>query len=472
MVDRRASDAGTASQTPIAPVVKRKRRASCLGEQERRERKRAIDREAQRSLREKTKSHIADLERTIQILRDQDRNGATASLLGEIEQLRQENERLRDVIDGVKSVVGCGMLNSKAVTLPMSPVSASASTTVDPPTKHEASHLDLVEEHDQLEQSTFDSMPFDREVSRNNSSTLDVDGMQVMDDLVHGSTNSLQFPLSTVDENMQVTPDSPNTAAFAHFLPEIFGPSWRCPSPFVLHFGNPAQPATPSANEDALCPIWKKSNELFGKVFSFRPGAATLDSDDVEAGLLFLGIKQGWDSFAEWMRSPALRILKEVDQFLFCHLPRLERLAAAYKSFKLLKYYLNATKSELDKIPEWLRPRPSQSRTKHPIALDFFAWPTLRDRLVSTHSTLFRSGDLSYCYSRYLKFDWPFSFDDTFFFNEAAGCYYPSPLFERYHRDLRFWTLGEEFFERFPEMRGDVEGDRGLYGEGAAVEAC
>lgn len=92
--------------TPITPAVKRKRRSSCLGEQERRERKRAIDREAQRSLREKTKTHIAELERTIHILRDQDRNGATANLLSEIESLRAENERLRGIIDSVKHVLG------------------------------------------------------------------------------------------------------------------------------------------------------------------------------------------------------------------------------------------------------------------------------------------------------------------------------------------------------------------------------
>jgi hypothetical protein len=92
--------------TDTAPVGKRKRRASCLGEQERRERKRAIDREAQRSLREKTKTHIAELERTIEILRDQDRNGTAASLLSEIESLRAENERLRNIIDNVKSVIG------------------------------------------------------------------------------------------------------------------------------------------------------------------------------------------------------------------------------------------------------------------------------------------------------------------------------------------------------------------------------
>lgn len=57
-----------------------------------------------------------------------------------------------------------------------------------------------------------------------------------------------------------------------------------------------------------------------------------------EAGLLFLGIKEGWENISElWMQSPALMILKQVDEFLFSHLPRMERLATAYKSLKLLK---------------------------------------------------------------------------------------------------------------------------------------
>jgi hypothetical protein len=56
-----------------------------------------------------------------------------------------------------------------------------------------------------------------------------------------------------------------------------------------------------------------------------------------EAGLLFLGIQQGWSSSDVWMQSPVLRILREVDGLLFCHLRRIERLAVAYKSFKLLK---------------------------------------------------------------------------------------------------------------------------------------
>lgn len=104
MMSRRDSDTGLTT-IPFAPIGKRKR-GSCLGEQERRERKRAIDREAQRSLREKTKSHISELERTIQILTDQDKDRATADLLAEIDNLRAKNEQLQDTINSIKSLLG------------------------------------------------------------------------------------------------------------------------------------------------------------------------------------------------------------------------------------------------------------------------------------------------------------------------------------------------------------------------------
>ena len=160
---------------------------------------------------------------------------------------------------------------------------------------------------------------------------------------------------------------------------KIFGPNWRCPSPVVLHIGNPEHTSTGKSN--TICPVWKKSNELFSKVLSYHSttGASSLralGSDHAEAGLLYLGIKKGWDTVSNsWIQSPVLNILKQIDDLLFCHLPNKERLAVAYKSFKLLKvrlfgwgekwnrsadsskYYLNATRDGLDRLPTWLRPR-------------------------------------------------------------------------------------------------------------------
>lgn len=76
-------------------------------------------------------------------------------------------------------------------------------------------------------------------------------------------------------------------------------------------------------------------------MFSYRSSSGTGSLTNLprsEAGLLYLGIQKGWDKTSnEWMQSPALQILKQVDELLFCHLPNMERLAVAYKSLKLLK---------------------------------------------------------------------------------------------------------------------------------------
>ena len=124
-----------------------------------------------------------------------------------------------------------------------------------------------------------------------------------MNSLVHHASFGINFNLDTVDENMMPSgslsvPDSPSTTAFAPLMQEVFGPLWRCPSPFILHIRNPARPGTP-LTPNALCPIWKKGNQLLGKVFSFRPGSAILNSEDVEAGLLCRGIREGWFTFSQ-----------------------------------------------------------------------------------------------------------------------------------------------------------------------------
>ncbi|KAH4001229.1 hypothetical protein HBI56_010660 [Parastagonospora nodorum] len=307
MVNRRASD-GPSTQAPIAPVVKRKRLASCLGEQERRERKRAIDREAQRSLREKTKTHIAELERTIQILRDQDRHGTTSSLLSEIDVLRAENERLREVIDNVKSVIGCDLLPRNTATnggtgdggMEHSPAASSVGQRSPKPrtvsfTKSVISPP--AESHDQFDYQ--DPVP-------PTAKSLDLDGMTIMTGL-EDNTPAAPDPSTGMDLDLPPVAESPEheaedlswsndpaTATWAPLMAEFFGPNWRCPPPVILHFGNPEP--VPASASSTLCPGWKKSNELFGKVLSYRSSTTGTCPPSSEAGLLYLGIQKGSDA--------------------------------------------------------------------------------------------------------------------------------------------------------------------------------
>ncbi|EOA85678.1 uncharacterized protein SETTUDRAFT_177747 [Exserohilum turcica Et28A] len=487
MVSHRPADSAT-PQPPIAPVVKRKRRTSCLGEEERRERKRAIDREAQRSLREKTRTHIAELERTIEILRNQDRNGATANLLAEIDVLRAENERLRNVVESVKAIVGfdmalrntapanaanadgqhdsppatsAGRPSSKLPTpssiadeTPCTCTSLNANANVNPPTCLDH-HQVLMPDH------------------------LDLDGMNMMIDvgtLIAAGPNvqqSLPFqPLLHTSEEDQIEEvqwsASSQTPSWITRMEEAYGLNLSCPSPTTLHVGVPNNVIIPTSGDG--CHLWLRLNELFSKVFSHCPQRNTSSTlariDQFEVGLLYMGIKNGWDSLSlSLSQSPALTIIKEVDQAAFSHLPKTCRLATLYKSFKLLKYYLNATKEQLGKVPAWLRPSMSQASTQHPIIVDFFAWPTLRSRFLAEHATLGKNSELGRAYTRYLRFEWPFAFEDAFFLDNVSGTYRPSPLFERYHRDLKYWKMDEAFYHLFPQMRADIEGDRNNYGD-------
>jgi hypothetical protein len=77
-----------------------------------RERKRALDRKAQRASREKTRSHIAHLEKMVRILSDKNGNSATRELLEEMGRLHAEIDRLRKIIDSVKSVLGTDVFAS------------------------------------------------------------------------------------------------------------------------------------------------------------------------------------------------------------------------------------------------------------------------------------------------------------------------------------------------------------------------
>jgi hypothetical protein len=77
---------------------------------------------------------------------------------------------------------------------------------------------------------------------------------------------------------------------------------------------------------------------------------------------------------------------------------------------------------------------------------------------VQNHTRIFQSPDLSKCYSQYLRFDWPFAFEDAFFWDEGVDVWRASPVFEKWHGELGRWSVDEAFFGRFPELRGDIEG--------------
>jgi len=83
-----------------------------------RERKRALDRKAQRASREKTRSHIAHLEKMVQILSNKNGSPATSELMEEMSRLHAEIDRLRKIIDSIKSVLGADVFEPTFLAVP------------------------------------------------------------------------------------------------------------------------------------------------------------------------------------------------------------------------------------------------------------------------------------------------------------------------------------------------------------------
>lgn len=82
--------------------------------------------------------------------------------------------------------------------------------------------------------------------------------------------------------------------------------------------------------------------------------------------------------------------------------------------------------------------------------------PALRDRLVEANLQYFATRDFSIYFRRHYKFSWPFSFEDAYIYCKDSNNYRLSPIFERYHRDLKNWGVEKPFLQKFPELAQDI----------------
>ena len=202
---------------------------------------------------------------------------------------------------------------------------------------------------------------------------------------------------------------------------------------------------------------WQTANQSYEMIFSIGAYGAQA-ADMLSADTFFKAIRNGWSSLpVRDQRNPVFMILREMDEKVFSQKDPVSRVALAIKSHRLMKYYLNANHANLVDLASWQRPRPSQRAYKHPIAIDFFAWPGLRDRMVNNHAQYFQTTDFSEAYREHFQFSWPFSFEDTYAYDEKRDTYRLSPLFEKYHRDLKSWRFEEGFFRKYPELLEAVE---------------
>jgi len=96
-----------------------------------------------------------------------------------------------------------------------------------------------------------------------------------------------------------------------------------------------------------------------------------------------------------------------------CGLP--EQVAVVFIMFLVMRWKIEPTQENYERLPEWMTPRPTQLFTPHPCWMDSLPWPRLRDRIIDNKPfTVFDSFFISFTTT--ISLNWPY---------EARDCLLP-----------------------------------------------
>ena len=198
---------------------------------------------------------------------------------------------------------------------------------------------------------------------------------------------------------------------------------------------------------------WKTSDDAFQQ--GLQSNSMILELDEV---YLTRAIMLGWDSIGPADQHPILFTLRCVDQRVFGKwASRPQRLALQYICGRSMQWRGNPTEENKALVPAWFLPRPAQEKIQHPLVIDFLVWPGLRERLTFEYEKYQMDGDFSFCFVEYFHFYWPYPDEQVASYDETGLICGMSKLFKDFVSDLKNWTMLPPFFQRFPEMRADID---------------
>lgn len=424
------------------------------------ERKRELDRLAQRATRERTKNRIAFLEQKLASLESCDRESTVTQLTKTIDDLRSDNMRLQgamtkmrfainEALDGTEiqtSEAKCGCVSKAKCTC--RPKIESLSSGTPRPDSHSP-------DEEAIELPPEPSVPMQEGVL----------GIWPTPTHMSGIEEFLGFQPNTLVPPVY---DMPTQECVLQSPWQQLPTSAPVPSPYTFQL-----PPANGTNSLTIAPDfekWHVSNGAFtGAMDAVKKHLASNKTLDLHVP--FRAGLWGWNSIPEHELShPVWSAIRAVDQKVFgSWTEKAARIAVMYACQTMLQYREAPTKENLDRVPRYLLPRPSQQRIQHPAVIDYLVWPGLRDRLVFEHDKYTRTGDFSAAFVKYAHFNWPYSEGDIFAVNPATGQWEVSKLFLDHVYDFNSWTMKPEFFRLFPEMIHDINVYKGPVQNGTGI---
>ncbi|KAL2430092.1 hypothetical protein ABEF95_004042 [Exophiala dermatitidis] len=422
-------------------------------DESRAERKRIQDRLAQRATRERTKNRIAYLEQRLSSLEAGDKQGEIASLTRIVDDLRTDNNRLRTALVKLRTTIDQTLSATEGQT--------GAQPTTKPCGCSELSHCVCTQTaYDPSTPTAFQERMsanpgnHHRHASDSTRSTemAAIDGQRSSPGVGFDmqASEAVSGPMG-LEELFDFNPAS---LLEAFEMGATTYPGWtsRAPSPFDYRFLSTDSVIKVAPDSEK----WHVSNGAFISCLD-SVKQRTSSTSTLDMHVPFKAAIWGWDNVGPEAQHPIWKALRQVDQRVFgTWTSKAQRIALMYVCQTLIQFRENPSKENLDRVPVFLRPRPSQENIQHPAVIDFLVWPGLRDRLVFEHKKYTATGDFSAAFVENFNFHWPFSDRDIFAYDPRQGRYEVSKIFLDYAYNFKNWTMKPGFFKKFPEMQHDI----------------
>ncbi|KAI1620516.1 hypothetical protein EDD37DRAFT_569402 [Exophiala viscosa] len=412
----------------------------------RRLKKREIDRRCQRQARERTKTRIAYLEGLVEDFRRKDASGQVATLMQQLKDVEAERDMMSKTLKDIQ----------KAMDVHRPPRSSE---------EEQSQNIDLLESPGAERKSSIISMADDAPLALK-IETGDAEA-EIADsfDLSHFTPSpTRQLPpqdMLFAPEIVRLDTDSqrPMSQAIVQAKKREENPM---PSRWAKNWANSPSSCSCHSHADRLPgrrPVWqgnywRYANEVLSERFDWTDNVlpeSDAMSDDVPVRVLL----EGWDAVEQrGPLHPSWQILRRIDETLFASCPQTERLAILRAMHTLLQFHTESTSERYQKLPPWYMRRPSQT-IAHSYAIDFFAWPGIRERFIF--------GEHNYCQNEFwhlfcksFRLSWPYEFRDCYTREVETGLYQINTNFDERLTDIKSWTMGPDIFQRFPELYSDM----------------
>ncbi|KAF4821222.1 hypothetical protein CGCTS75_v011149 [Colletotrichum tropicale] len=132
-----------------------------------------------------------------------------------------------------------------------------------------------------------------------------------------------------------------------------------------------------------------------------------------------------------------------------------QRVAVLYIMFLIMRWQISPTQENFERLPDWVRPRPSQLFTEHPAWIDHVPFPAMREKLCRDYNPREYLFDNFFVpFTTTLSLNWGYEDTDTLLQVPESDEVVINPVFERHLRRIENWTLGQAFHQTFPKLAG------------------